>query len=476
MTDEQVPAAKQLLRTRGVALLLIASTMASMAAIIQVTALGILLYDLSRRDLDLGLLGLAEFLPAMVLMTVTGSFADRYDRRRIVSIGLVGEMICCSALAWYAGSGRSPTLPIFAMVVAFGTARAFVNPAIRSMPADFAPPGGLPRLTAFNIGGWQTSVIIGPVLAGFLYVASPSWPFIACIVLTAGGAVVIRFTPATAHHRGGASINSPASAALVDLADENRPAELLDATAEAYARTLSHETGDDSDAGAESETGTGTGADTGVSTEPRRRWHDASEGFRVIRANPILLGAISLDLFAVLFGGAVALLPAIASKRLHVDAVGLGWLRAAGGIGAATVTFWLSARPLRRRIGPTLFVVVALFGIFTIVLGVTRNFTVAFMAVLLLSAVDSVSVFIRGTLVPLVTPSEARGRVMAVEGVFLGASNELGAFESGVAGQLLGTGPAVVLGGIATLGVVAVWSIFFPALARVDRFPERPPE
>jgi MFS family permease len=444
--------------------------MASMAAIIQVTALGILLYDLSGRDLDLGLLGLAEFLPAMLLMTVTGSFADRYDRRRTVSIGLIGEMICCCGLAWYAGSGNKNTLPIFALVVAFGTARAFVNPAIRSMPADFAPEGGLPRLTAFNIAGWQTSVIIGPVLAGFLYVAAPSWPFIACIVLTAGGALVIRFAPRVEHRHSEPSINSPASAALVDLADEARPAELLDATAEAFAHTLDHTL----DHSAPTEAASDGAASKG--DEPRSRWHEASEGFRVIRSNPILLGAISLDLFAVLFGGAVALLPAIASKQLHVDAVGLGWLRAAGGIGAATVTFWLSARPLRRRIGPTLFVVVALFGIFTIVLGVTHNFTVAFLAMLLLSAVDSVSVFIRGTLVPLVTPSAARGRVMAVEGVFLGASNELGAFESGVAGQLFGTGPAVVLGGIATLGVVAVWRIFFPALATVDRFPENPPD
>ncbi len=397
----------------------------------------------------------------MLLMTVTGSFAVRVDRRRIVSIGLIGEMICCCGLAWYAGSGNKNTLPIFALVVAFGTARAFVNPAIRSMPADFAPEGGLPRLTAFNIAGWQTSVIIGPVLAGFLYVASPTWPFIACIVLTAGGALVIRFAPRVEHRHSEPSINSPASAALVDLADEARPAELLDATAEAFAHTLDHSAPTEA---------------ASKGDEPRSRWHEASEGFRVIRSNPILLGAISLDLFAVLFGGAVALLPAIASKQLHVDAVGLGWLRAAGGIGAATVTFWLSARPLRRRIGPTLFVVVALFGIFTIVLGVTHNFTVAFLAMLLLSAVDSVSVFIRGTLVPLVTPSAARGRVMAVEGVFLGASNELGAFESGVAGQLFGTGPAVVLGGIATLGVVAVWRIFFPALATVDRFPENPPD
>ncbi len=470
MTDNQIPTASQLLRTRGVAVLLTASTMASMAAIIQVTALGILLYDLSGRDLDLGLLGLAEFLPAMVLMTVTGSFADRFDRRRIVSIGLVGEMICCAALAWYAGSGNRQTVPIFALVLAFGTARAFVNPAIRSMPADFAPEGGLPRLTAFNIAGWQTSVIIGPVLAGFLYVASPSWPFVACMVLTAGGAIVIRFAPRMEHRQSEPSINSPASAALVDLADETRPAELLDATAEAFAHTLDHSEPTSTD-------GSANDASTAsADEEPQSRWHEASEGFRVIKGNPILLGAISLDLFAVLFGGAVALLPAIASKQLHVNAVGLGWLRAAGGIGAATVTFWLSARPLRRRIGPTLFVVVALFGIFTIVLGVTHNFTVAFLAMLLLSAVDSVSVFIRGTLVPLVTPSAARGRVMAVEGVFLGASNELGAFESGVAGQLFGTGPAVVLGGIATLGVVGIWSVLFPALSRVDRFPERPPE
>jgi hypothetical protein len=466
VSDEVIPTARQLLRARGVAPLLTASTMASMAAIIQVTALGILLYDLSGRDLDLGLLGLAEFLPAMLLMTVTGSFADRFDRRRIISIGLIGEMACCSALAWYAGSGDRLTWPIFALVVAFGTARAFVNPAIRSMPADLAPDGGLPRLTAFNIAGWQTSVIIGPVLAGFLYVASPSWPFVACMVLTAGGAFAIRFAPTVGHLHvdDDGSINRAGSAALVALADETRPAELLDAAAEAYAHTLGADAAAPQPPAVEDE------------PAPTSRWHEASEGFRVIRSNQILLGAISLDLFAVLFGGAVALLPAIASKQLHVNAVGLGWLRAAGGLGAASVTFWLSARPLRRRIGPTLFVVVALFGIFTIVLGMTHNFAVAFLAMLLLSAVDSVSVFIRGTLVPLVTPSAARGRVMAVEGVFLGASNELGAFESGVAGQLLGTGPAVVIGGIATLGVVGIWSVLFPALSRVDRFPERPPD
>jgi sugar phosphate permease len=467
VVDTTIPTARQLLGTRGVVPLLSAFTMSSMAVIIQVTALGILLYDLTGRDLDLGLLGLAEFVPAMLLMTVTGPLADRLDRRRIAAVGLLAESVCCAALAWYAGSGNEQTWPIFTLVVLFGTARAFVAPAIRSMPADLAPPGGLPRLTAFNIGGWQTSVIIGPVVAGFLYVASPTLPFVLSVVFTAVAALVIGLAPRTAHphHTADAedndSINLGPVVAFVDLADENRPAELIDATAESYARTLDHS----SENVVETE-----------SSPPRSRWHEASEGFRVIRGNPILLGAISLDLFAVLFGGAVALLPAIASKQLGVDAVGLGWLRAAGGIGAAAVTFWLSARPLRRRIGPTLFLVVALFGIFTIVLGATRSFAVAFLAMLMLSAVDSVSVFIRGTLVPLVTPRPARGRVMAVEGVFLGASNELGAFESGVAGHLLGTGPAVVFGGIATLGVAAVWSIFFPALSRLDRFPEQPPE
>ena len=190
----------------------------------------------------------------------------------------------------------------------------------------------------------------------------------------------------------------------------------------------------------------------------------------------MLLGAISLDLFAVLFGGAVALLPALAANRYGVGAVGLGWLRAATGIGAAVVTVWLSARPIRRHVGRKLYLVVALFGLFTIVLGLTRSFAVAFVALLLLSAADSVSVFIRSTLVPLVTPSPARGRVMAVEGVFLGASNELGAFESGVAGQLLGTSGAVVFGGFATLGVVGAWTVMFPALGRMDRFPDRPPD
>jgi predicted MFS family arabinose efflux permease len=206
---------------------------------------------------------------------------------------------------------------------------------------------------------------------------------------------------------------------------------------------------------------------------PRERptWDQAVQGLRFIRRQPVLFGAISLDLFAVLFGGVVALLPAIAEDRLGVGAVGLGWLRAAGGIGAGVMTLGLAARPVTRRVGRTLLVVVAAFGVATIVLGVTRSYAVAFLAMAGLSAADAVSVFIRATLVPLVTPPDMRGRVLAVENVFIGASNELGAFESGVAGQVLGIVPAVVLGGGATLGVAALWWWRFPDLREVDRFP-----
>jgi MFS family permease len=429
----------------------------------QVTALGKHLYDITGSDLDLGLLGLAEFLPAMLLVAVTGTVADRFDRRRIVSLGLIGEMIASGGLGWYAASGRTATWPIFALVVAFGSARAFVTPASRSMPPDIAPVGGLPRLIAFSSACWQVALIGGPVLAGFLYVVSPAAPFIACVVIAGIGAVAIQFArprgeldPDREHGR--ATLTGAESAALLDLSDESRAGETLDMMAESYAALP------------------GTAQDPLDPLPKRRRLHDAAEGVRVIRSNPVLLGAISLDLFAVLFGGAVALLPAIAENQLGVGAVGLGWLRAATGIGAALVTAALSIRPVRRHIGRKLYLVVAVFGLFTIGLGLSRSFAAAFVCLLVLSAADSVSVFIRATLVPLVTPSPARGRVMAVEGVFLGASNELGAFESGVAGQLLGTSGAVVMGGVATLGVVGVWSLSFPALGRMDRFPDRPPD
>jgi len=448
------PSAGVVLRSRGIAPMLLTNLTAVLAAIIQITALGKVVYDITGRDLDLGLLGLAEFAPALLLMTVSGTFADRFDRRRVIAAGLSLEVVCSLVLAWYIASGATATMPIFAMVAVFGVGRAFVAPSLRAMPADLAPAGGLPRVSAFSVACWQSAAIVGPVAAGFLYTGAAWWPFLASAAFAAMGMVLIGFTPRTVHSATDARTRE---AAFVDLADEYRPAESLDTLGEEQA----------------SERGAAIG---GPAATRRGRLHETFEGFRVIRRNPALLGAISLDLFAVLFGGAVALLPAIAEKRLGVDAVGLGWLRAAGGIGAAMVTITVSARPIRRHVGPVMFGAVAVFGLFTIVLGATRSFVIAFVAMFALSAADSVSVFVRSTLVPLVTPSSARGRVMAVEGVFIGASNELGAFESGVAGQVLGTGTAVVVGGVATLAIVGGWILMFPVLWRFDRFPDRPPD
>ncbi|CAB4680479.1 unannotated protein [freshwater metagenome] len=201
----------------------------------------------------------------------------------------------------------------------------------------------------------------------------------------------------------------------------------------------------------------------------------AMEGFHFIRRTPILLAVISLDLFAVLFGGAVALLPVIAEEQLHVGDVAYGWLRAAGGIGAAVMAIFLAFRPVRRKVGRILLLVVGVFGISTIVLGMTHSYVVAFMAVLILSAADMVSVFIRGSIAPLVTPDEKRGRVSAMENVFIGASNELGAFESGAVSSFAGTPATVVGGGIATLAIVGVWWFGFPSLRDVDTFEELDP-
>ena len=307
------------------------------------------------------------------------------------------------------GAASRPTAvwPIFVIVVAFGAARGFAAPAVRSIPAMVAPEGTLARVVAFNAGAWQVASIVGPVIGGLLYARQPWYAFAAASI-----------------------VFSAAIVALATVRLQARPAPSGEGP------TVSH----------------------------------ALEGLRFIRRTPILLAAISLDLFAVLFGGAVALLPAIADKRLGVGAVGLGWLRAAGGIGASITAAALAARPLRRRIGRWLLLAVGVFGVATVALGLTRSYVVAFVAMAVLTSADMISVFVRGTIVPLATPDEMRGRVLAVEQVFIGASNELGAFESGVAAAFLGLVAAVASGGLATLAVVAVWWRVFPALRDVDTF------
>ena len=413
---------------RNVTLLLGSMFLATTAGLAGVTALGKQVYDLSERELLLGFLGLAEFAPALVLVLLTGAVADRFDRRRVVAIASVAEAATSVGLAAYTATDPTAVGPIFVLVVGYGICRAFVAPAGRSLPADIAGDR-LPWLQPRYSASWMAALIVGPVLGGTLYAIDPVLPYVAMaglLVLAAGATLGIQPPDSAAR----AVVDVPAAGDL--------------AAAE----------------GAEE-----------VALPPKTGWRDAAEGLRFIRREPVLLGAMSLDLFAVLFGGAVALLPAIAEERLGVGAVGLGWLRAAAGIGGAAMTAVLAVRPLQRHVGRTLLAVVALFGVGSIVLGATRSYAVAFTALVVLSAADAVSVFIRSTLVPLVTPADRRGRVLAVENVFIGASNQGGDFESGVAGELLGAGGAVVLGGVGTLVVAGTWWFLFPALRDVDGFP-----
>jgi MFS family permease len=416
------PSGRELLKDRSVSTFLVAGAAQTVAFMMQEAALGKQIFDITNSTLALGFLGLFEFLPALLLLPLTGSVADRFDRRHVACIAIAGEALTSLIYFAYAATRPTSAVPIFGIALLFGTARAFAAPAFRALPPLIAPDRGLPRLIALYSATWQFGLIVGPAASGFLYAVDPTVPYVVSAASFAMSAVIA--TTLTLRHR---QDRTPAS---------ERPS-----------------------------------------------WEHAMEGLRFIRRRQVLLGAITLDMFAVLFGGAVALLPAIAEDRLGVGSIGYGWLRAAPGIGAVIVTAVLAVRPVRRRVGTTLFVVVAVFGVATVVLGVTHSYAVAFVALLVLAGADAVSVFIRGTIVPLATPDEMRGRVMAVENVFIGASNELGAFESGVTGALLGVGPAVWLGGVLTIGVVGVTSVVVPDLRNLERFedleaalPRTPPD
>ena len=398
---------------------LVGATFFTMAMTVgQITILGKQVFDMTGRPLDLGLLGLAEFVPTALLAPISGMVADRFERRLVFAWGLGGEALASIGLYFYVASDPTSLIPIYGLVIAFGVARAFLMAASRALPVDLAPAGARERMVALNVVGWQAGFIVGPVVFGFVFVVDAALPYLLAAA---------------------ASVAAIGLLMIVPSGDVQRAASAAGAGVRA---TVAH----------------------------------ALDGLRYVRNNRVLLGAISLDLFAVLFGGAVALLPAIAEERLGVGAVGLGWLRAAVGIGASLVMVVLSVRPLQRRVGPLLMAVVAVFGVGTIVLGLARSYIVAFAALMVLSGADSVSIFIRSTIVPLATPEEMRGRVLAVEYVFIGGSNELGAFESGVAGALLGVAGAVVFGGVGTLAVVAIWWLAFPELRSINRFAEVCPD
>lgn len=404
--------AREVLAAPGVKPLMAASTVLYTGVLLQATALGKNVFDITGSALDIGWLGLAEFVPAALLVLITGTVADRFNRRIVSMITQAGEMMCSVLLAIYALTNPTSTVPIFAIVFLFGVFRGFLAPAMRPIAAMIAPEGGLPRVIALYGATWTGAAIMGPALAGFLYSIHPSMAYLAAAVLI-GSAIILM--------------------SRVKVASVQAP------------------------------------------NAPKPTLRDAVQGLIFIRRTPILLAAISLDLFAVLAGGAVALLPVIAEEQLNVGDVAYGWLRAAGGIGAAATAVLLSLRPVRSKVGRTLIVAVGVFGFSTVVLGVTTSYWIAFFAVMGANSADMISVFIRSSLVPLVTPDEKRGRVAAVENVFIGASNELGAFESGAVSSLVGTPATVIGGGVATIAVAGLWWFAFPSLRKVDTFEELKP-
>lgn len=398
--------ARDVLRAPSPRFLLAGNFLIHTAVAVQATTLVKHVYDTTGREIDIGWIGLAEFLPIVAFVLLAGSAADRFDRKRVALIALAGELASSLLLVAHTMGGSGSVWPFFAVAALFGTSRAFLSPAARAMYPMVAPEGGLAPLIAMTSAVWTSAMIVGPAASGLLYSIDPAFSYGTAAVLSLGGGLLISRVR--------------------------------------YERQA-------------------------VQSE-RPSLRSAMEGLTFIRRTPILFAAIALDLFAVLFGGAVALLPVIATERLNVGDIAYGWLRAAIGIGAAVVAVFLAIRPLRRRIGTALLVSVGVFGVGTIVLGATRNYWIAFAAVAVLSGADMVSVFVRGTLVPLVTPNDKRGRVSAVENVFIGATNELGAFESGVVSQAIGAQATVVGGGVATLGVVAAWWVWFPSLRRIDKF------
>ena len=368
----------------------------------QAVAVGWQVYEITKRPLDLGFVGLAQFFPAILLFPISGHASDRFERRKVLSTCYAGFAVCFALLLVLAQRGAHSMASIYVVLVLLGVVRSFNGTASRSILPQLVPEEDFPNAVAWNATTFQASTILGPAVGGILYAAfhGPSVVY-GIAMLTAIGATVstFRIKPET----------------------KARPREPM-------------------------------------------TFKTVFAGLHYIWRKKLILGAISLDLFAVLLGGAVALLPVYAREILHTGPWGLGLLRTAPGVGAALMAVLLAHRPLRGRSGLTLLWAVAGFGIFTIIFGLSRSLIVSLIALLLLGASDMISVIIRATLTQLATPDEMRGRVTAVDMIFIGTSNEFGQFESGVTAQWFGTVPAVVLGGIGTLVVIAVWAWLFPEL------------
>lgn len=386
----------------------VARFFATIAVQIQSVAVGWQIYQQTGDTLDLGLIGLAQFLPFALLILIAGHFADQWNRRWIVLSCFFIELVCGLLLLFFAREGLHSVLPIFAVMALYGAARAFMMPASQAILVNLVPTENLASAVALNSSLYHIAVIAAPPLGGFLYLFGSETVYsIVTILLSLS---VLLMLPIR-----------------VNFAPNKR--------------------------------------------EPIS-WHGVFEGLRFVRSRSIIFGALSLDLLAVLFGGATALLPAYANDILHVDSVGLGWLRSAPALGASVTGIILGFFPITRRVGAWMFLGVLIFGGATVIFGVSSNFYLSLVALFLIGTGDMISVYIRHILVQLETPDEIRGRVSAVNSVFIGASNELGEFESGVSAAFLGLVPAVIVGGGLTIAVTLFCMFAFPVLRKMDRFPK----
>jgi predicted MFS family arabinose efflux permease len=400
------------LRLRSFAFLWTSSLASGFALQMLVVAIGVQVYLIRKDPLDLGLVGLAEFLPLPLLALPAGQLADRFSRRTVVAVGLVFQVVIATILVLITFSGASHLWPFLAVGAIAGTASALTNPAGRALTPEIVPTELLPGAIALRSVANQLGIVVGPAV----------------------GAVIYRFEPVAVYFTAGALFLVGLVAIL--------GVESVRATAPAIELT----------------------------------WKNLSAGIGFIVHTRMLLGAISLDLVAVLFGDSIALAPVFALTILHTGPIGVGLLRAAPAVGALLAGIALSRRPLRHRAGPTLLIVVAAFGAMMIVFAVSKSLPLSLAALAIAGYADMISMNIRATTVLLVTPPELRGRVSAVEWVFISASNELGAFEAGGMAWLLGTVRAVALGGALMIGFAASWPKLFPPLARMGRLEELSPE
>ncbi len=368
-------------------------------------AVGWQVYALTRSAFALGMVGLVQFMPTALLVLVAGHAADHFDRQRVVQVCQFVEGLAALFLAWGSYAGWLNTSEIFAAVTVFGTARAFEAPASGALLTGVTPAGMLQKGTALSSAAFQLAVISGPALGGLAYAVSPGVPYTLMAFMWLAGGIL----------NGSIVLDRPVT--------PKEPATL----------------------------------DT------------VFAGVRFVRDHPTMLGTISLDLFAVLLGGATALLPIYARDILHTGPWGLGVLRGAPAVGALLMTGVLARHAIRRRMGIRMFQAVIIFGVATVVFALSHSLWLSLLALTVMGAADMVSVVIRVSVVQLGTPDEMRGRVGAVNSLFINASNQLGEFESGITAALLGTVPAAALGGVGTIAVALLWMELFPALRHVER-------